>query len=186
MANNNNPRDDTHQCEKCLPAFCCNYFSFGIDEPESRKEYESLLWKLAHEKVSIYVFRNQWYIMIHTRCNFLTSDNKCGIYENRPYLCKEHSVENCEYTGEDYGFKNHFKSYDDLLEYIKENTNFRFKQDNRSASKLCVIFFGRILLVLHDFRLLLYLNSFLKDFCCPNSLNLGLSPLMDFSLLFSS
>ena len=38
MANNNNARDDTHQCEKCLPAFCCNYFAFGIDEPENRKD----------------------------------------------------------------------------------------------------------------------------------------------------
>ena len=76
--------------------------------------------------------------MIHTRCNFLTADNKCGIYETRPYLCKEHSVENCEYTGEDYGFKNHFKSYDDLLEYIKENTNFRFKQDPTGVRPNCV------------------------------------------------
>ena len=138
MANNNNARDDTHQCEKCLPAFCCNYFAFGIDEPENRKDYESLLWKLAHEKVSIYVYRNQWYIMIHTRCNFLTPDNKCGIYENRPYLCKEHSVENCEYTGDDYGFSDHFKSYDDLLEYIKENTNFRFKLDPTGVRPNCV------------------------------------------------
>ena len=138
MANNNNARDDTHQCEKCLPAFCCNYFAFGIDEPENRKDYESLLWKLAHEKVSIYVYRNQWYIMIHTRRNFLTPDNKCGIYETRPYLCKEHSVENCEYTGDDYGFSYHFKSYDDLLGYIKENTNFRFKQDPTGVRPNCV------------------------------------------------
>ncbi|HIG04714.1 MAG TPA: YkgJ family cysteine cluster protein, partial [Planctomycetes bacterium] len=102
------------------------------------KDYESLLWKLAHEKVSIYVYRKQWYIMIHTRCNFLTSDNKCGIYEDRPYLCKEHSVENCEYTGDDYGFSDHFKSYDDLLEHIKENTNFRFKLDPTGVRPNCV------------------------------------------------
>ena len=70
--------------------------------------------------------------------NFLTPDNKCGIYETRPYLCKEHSVENCEYTGDDYGFSQHFKSYDDLLEYIKENTNFRFKQDPTGVRPNCV------------------------------------------------
>ena len=138
MANNNNPRDNIDQCEKCLPAFCCNYFAFEIDEPENRRDYESLLWKLAHEKVSIYVYRNKWYIMIHTRCNFLTPDNKCGIYEHRPYLCKEHSVENCEYTGDDYGFSRHFKSYDDLLEYIKENTNLQFKQDPTGVRPNCV------------------------------------------------
>ena len=111
-------RDDTHQCEKCLPAYCCNYFAFGLDEPEDRKDYESLLWKLAHEKVSIYIYRNDWYIMINNRCNFLTIDNKCAIYETRPYMCREHSIENCEYTGSDYGFTEHFKSYDELLIWI--------------------------------------------------------------------
>ena len=135
---NNDLRDDTHQCENCLPAFCCNYFAFGIDEPENRKDYESLLWKLAHEKTSIYVYRNQWYIMIHNRCNFLTPDNKCGIYETRPSICKEHSIENCEYTGDDYGFSQHFKSYDDLLQYIKENTNFRFNQDPTGVRPNCI------------------------------------------------
>ena len=76
--------------------------------------------------------------MIHNRCNFLTPDNKCGIYETRPSLCKEHSIENCEYTGDDYGFSQHFKSYDDLLQYIKENTNFRFTQDPTGVRPNCI------------------------------------------------
>ena len=128
MANPSSKVNDIHQCEKCLPAFCCNYFAFPLDEPETRRDYESLLWKIAHQKVSIYIYRKTWYIMIHTRCNFLTPTNKCSIYETRPYLCREHSVENCEYTGDDYGFSEHFKSYDDLLVYIQKNTNFRFNQ----------------------------------------------------------
>ncbi len=131
-------RDDTSQCEKCLPAYCCNYFAFGIDEPEDRREYESLLWKLAHENVSIYIYRKDWYIMIHNRCNFLMPDNKCAIYDYRPYMCREHSTESCEYTGDDYGFTEHFKSYDDLLIYIKENTNFRFKQGPTGVPPNCL------------------------------------------------
>ena len=57
MPNTKSKRDDTHQCEKCLPAYCCNYFAFGIDEPEDRRDYESLLWKIAHENTSIYIYR---------------------------------------------------------------------------------------------------------------------------------
>ena len=71
MSNTKSQRDDTHQCEKCLPAYCCNYFAFGIDEPEDRRDYESLLWKIAHENTSIYIYRQDWFIMIHNRCNFL-------------------------------------------------------------------------------------------------------------------
>ncbi len=122
------PDNDSDQCSKCLPAKCCTYFAFEIDEPGSRKDYESYLWKLAHEQVSMYIYRKKWHIMIHTRCNFLQDNNQCGIYETRPYICKEHSTTNCEYTSEDYGWSEHFKSYDDLLAYIKENTNYRFKQ----------------------------------------------------------
>ena len=63
MAKTKSKRDDTHQCEKCLPAYCCNYFAFGIDEPEDRRDYESLLWKIAHENVSFYIYRKDWYII---------------------------------------------------------------------------------------------------------------------------
>ena len=133
-----NGRDDSSQCEQCLPAYCCNYFSFEIDEPEDRKDYESLLWKIAHDKVSIYIYRKCWYIMIHTRCNFLSPQNKCMIYEHRPYLCREHSTQNCEYTDGDYGFTEHFKSYDELLKYIKENTNYRFNQPPTGVRPNCV------------------------------------------------
>ncbi len=86
-----------------------------------------MLWQIAHKGVSIYIYRKAWYLMVDTVCGFLTPDNKCAIYETRPYICREHSIETCEYTGDDYGFTEHFKSYDDLLAWIKENTNFRFK-----------------------------------------------------------
>ncbi len=119
-----NPWD---QCKKCMPAKCCTYFAVEIDEPETRKDYEAMLWQIAHKNVSIYIYRKAWYLMVDSVCGFLTPDNKCAIYETRPYICREHSTDSCEYTGEDYGFTEHFKSYDELLAWIKENTNFRFK-----------------------------------------------------------
>ncbi|MFQ5672229.1 MAG: YkgJ family cysteine cluster protein [Nitrospinales bacterium] len=135
--NHKDKGNDSGQCAKCLPAICCNYFAFEIDEPETRKDFESLLWQIAHQKVSFYIYRKKWHIMIHTRCNFLTMDNQCAIYESRPYICREHSTENCEYTGDDYGFSEHFKSYDDLLAYIKENYTFRFKQEPTGVAPNC-------------------------------------------------
>jgi hypothetical protein len=121
-----NPWD---QCKKCLPAKCCTYFSLEVDEPEDRKDFEAMLWQIAHRGVSFYIYRKAWYIMVDSIFTFLTPDNKCAIYETRPYICKEHSIDSCEYTEVDgeYGFTEHFKSYDELLAWIKENTNFRFK-----------------------------------------------------------
>lgn len=119
-----NPWD---QCKKCLPAKCCTYFALEVDEPESRKDYDAMLWQIAHQGVSFYIYRKRWHIMMDTVCNFLTADNKCAIYDTRPYICKEHSIETCEYTGEDYGFSEHFKSYEELLLWINDNTRYRFK-----------------------------------------------------------
>ncbi len=123
-----------NQCKKCLPAKCCTYFSLEVDEPEDRKDFDAMLWQIAHKGVSFYIYRKAWYMMVDTICEFLTPENKCAIYETRPYICKEHSIDSCEYTGDDYGFTEHFKSYDELLAWVKENTNFRFKdRPNREA-----------------------------------------------------
>ncbi len=129
-----NPWD---QCKKCLPAKCCTYFSLEVDEPEERKDFEAMLWQIAHKGVTFYIYRKAWYIMVDSICEFLTRDNKCAIYETRPYICKEHSIDSCEYTEAegDYGFTEHFKSYDELLAWIKENTNFRFKDRPQPAKR---------------------------------------------------
>lgn len=127
-----NPWD---QCKKCLPAKCCTYFALEVDEPESRKDYDAMLWQIAHQGVSFYIYRKRWHIMMETVCNFLTADNKCGIYDTRPSICKEHSIETCEYTGEDYGFTEHFKSYEELLHWINDNTRYRFKYKLMQAGK---------------------------------------------------
>lgn len=121
------PVEDDSQCSKCLPSKCCTYFALAVDNPESRKDFEAMLWQVAHEKVSFYIQKNQWYMMVHNRCRFLTSANQCAIYETRPYICREHSTKDCEYTSDEYGFSEHFRSYDELLIYIKENYTYRFK-----------------------------------------------------------
>ena len=133
---NNTPTPilDDSQCSKCLPSKCCTYFAFGVDEPETRKDFEAMLWQIAHEKVSFYIYRNNWYIMINNRCRFLTPKNQCAIYDQRPYICREHDTKDCEYTGGDHGFLEHFKSYDELLAYIKENYNFRLKAEPTGIS----------------------------------------------------
>ncbi|MEJ2722164.1 MAG: YkgJ family cysteine cluster protein [bacterium] len=108
------------QCAQCLPAKCCRYFSLEIDKPVNKRDYDDLLWMLAHEKVSIYVDDGKWYLMIHTQCRFLDTDtNLCTVYNDRPQMCREHSVEECEWHGP-YGFEEHFKSYDDLKKWMRK------------------------------------------------------------------
>ena len=108
------------QCAQCVPAKCCRYFSLEIDRPRSRRDYDDLLWMLAHREVSIYIEERKWYLMIHTQCRFLdTQTNTCAIYEKRPAMCREHPFEECEWHGA-YDFEEHFKSYDALKRWMRK------------------------------------------------------------------
>jgi Fe-S-cluster containining protein len=106
------------RCAQCLPAKCCRYFSMQVDTPRSRRDYDDLLWMLAHQQVSVYIDDKAWYLMIHTQCRFLDTDtNLCGIYETRPQMCREHSVDDCEWHG-GYDFEEHFRSYEELQTWM--------------------------------------------------------------------
>jgi hypothetical protein len=119
---------DVHdQCRRCRPAKCCQYFSLEIDRPRSKKDYDDLLWFLAHENVSIYLWKRAWYLMVHNPCVFLDRrTNLCTIYDRRPRICREHSTEDCEFDS-DYEFDEHFKSYDDLLRWLRKKGIFKKK-----------------------------------------------------------
>ncbi|GIS84338.1 MAG: hypothetical protein CM1200mP16_06380 [Nitrospina sp.] len=77
---------------KMPSAYCCNYFAFGIDEPET-EEIRELAMEDAHENTSIYIYRQDWFIMIHNRCNFLMPD-KNVLSMNTDLICAANTVQN--------------------------------------------------------------------------------------------
>ncbi len=108
------------QCAQCLPAKCCRYFSLEVDRPTTKRDYDDLLWMLAHRHVSVYIEKKKWYLMVHTQCRFLdTETNMCTIYDTRPQMCREHPVTDCEWHGP-YDFEEHFRSYEDLKRWMKK------------------------------------------------------------------
>jgi Fe-S-cluster containining protein len=83
-------------CNHCS-AKCCKYFALPIDEPATRQDFDYLRWFLLHKEASIFTEDGTWYLLIHTPCKHLQPDNRCGIYETRPQICRDYSTENCEY-----------------------------------------------------------------------------------------
>lgn len=107
-------------CEDCIPAKCCMYFSIEIDEPEDMKDYDDLLWLIAHKDVEIYMDEDKWYLMVQTPCRFYDPCKGCLIYPKRPQICRRHEIEECEFE-EGYDFDLHFRNYEELERYIKNN-----------------------------------------------------------------
>ena len=60
---------------------------------------------------------DEWVVQFETRCRHLQDDNKCGIYETRPQICREYSEESCEVNADDEGTT--FYTPQAFLDYLK-------------------------------------------------------------------
>ncbi len=121
---------EANKCEQCT-ALCCSYITQEIDTPRSIYSFDTLLWQVAHQGVHFFKDSNGWFLLCQTRCQFLLPDNRCGIYERRPIICREHSHEACEFDSPiDEGCELYFQTFDELDGYCRK----RFKHwDKRQA-----------------------------------------------------
>ena len=113
-------------CDYCV-AKCCRYYSLPLDTPTRRKDFDALRWFLLHGKTSIYVEKKTWYLQVHTDCRQLLPDNRCGIYETRPQICREHSTKDCEYD-DDWTYDLFFETAEQLVEYVEARFPAKGKQ----------------------------------------------------------
>ena len=113
--------DNPENCFKCS-AKCCRYFMHQIDTPRSRGDFENIRWYLCHDKITIFVEKKIWYIHVDTPCRQLKEDGRCGIYDNRPMICREHDPYGCEYDSE-YSADLKFTTIEELDRYIIKRFN---------------------------------------------------------------
>ncbi len=104
-------------CEYCT-AKCCRYFALPIETPEDFQDFEFLRWYLLHERASIFKEDDDWYLLVHTVCKHLQSNNLCGIYETRPEICREYTTKNCEYE-ENWTYEFYLETAEQVYEYTE-------------------------------------------------------------------
>lgn len=93
-------KEETHPCFNC--ALCCSYMAVEIDEPTTNREYDYIVWYLYHPGVSVFVdWEGDWYLKIDVPCRHLTANGMCGVYEERPVICREFSFQDCEKNNPD-------------------------------------------------------------------------------------
>lgn len=109
--------DTDNLCEYCN-AKCCRYFALPIDMPENYQEFDFVRWYLLHEKAAVFVEDKTWYLVVHTKCKNLQDDNRCGIYETRPQICKEYSTKKCEFD-DNFLYDQYFDLPDQVEEYAQ-------------------------------------------------------------------
>jgi Fe-S-cluster containining protein len=116
------------KCSRCKGSTCCTYITQQIDTPRSMEDFDLLLWQISHRGIQIFKDEDGWFVQVMNRCRHLQADGRCGIYETRPQICRDHSVDNCEFDGlteEDHELL--FEDYASLLKYCQQ----RFKRWDR-------------------------------------------------------
>jgi len=106
-------------CDKCV-ALCCRYIALPMDNPKTVRDYDNVRWYLMHENIVAFIEKKQWYIGILNKCKHLQPDNRCGVYETRPRICRGYNTDNCDYHGGTYNWDILFTSAEQLRKYAEE------------------------------------------------------------------
>lgn len=108
-------------CDHCS-AKCCKYFALPLETPDSREDFDYLRWYLLHDRASVFIEDETWYLLVHTRCQHLQDDNRCGIYYTRPNICREYSTHNCEFE-DSLVYDHYFETPEQVEEFVEATLN---------------------------------------------------------------
>ncbi|HZZ71494.1 MAG TPA: YkgJ family cysteine cluster protein [Pirellulales bacterium] len=104
-------------CAYCT-AKCCRYFALPLEEPTEFKDFEFIRWFLLHHGATVFTEDDVWYLLQFSECRHLQADNRCGIYETRPQICRDYTTENCEYD-DSWVYDRYFETADQIGEYAE-------------------------------------------------------------------
>jgi len=123
-------------CDYCT-ARCCRYFALPIDTPTTRTDFDHIRWYMLHGRVAIFVEDETWYLMIYADCKHIRDDYMCGIYEDRPAICRKYTTDECEFE-DDAVYDRYFETPEQLWEYAEALLPHKFPQPrpDRSLSDL--------------------------------------------------
>jgi len=113
---------------------CCRYFVLEIDKPEDAEGYDNIRWYLVHEKTFVFIEKKKWYLGVYAKCKHLQLDNRCGIYETRPKICRKYTTDNCDYHGGEYNWEILFSSAEQFQTYALEKLA-EMREEKREKAK---------------------------------------------------
>jgi len=114
----NSDKKNKNLCKGCT--LCCEYVTIEFDTPETKEDYEEVIWMLMHENVTVYIDEDGWNVEFKTPCMALDEKGLCKIYPERPEICKKYSQDDCIKHGDGDFCSYLFKTKEDLLKYLKE------------------------------------------------------------------
>ncbi|OGJ89272.1 MAG: hypothetical protein A2268_10320 [Candidatus Raymondbacteria bacterium RifOxyA12_full_50_37] len=86
------------------------------------EDWDRIRWLILHKNTQVYEdHEGDWFIDFFTDCVHLRSDQRCGIYDNRPDICKEYANDECLKHGDDKYYNRIFRTQEDIDAYLACN-----------------------------------------------------------------
>ncbi|MEM7248387.1 MAG: YkgJ family cysteine cluster protein [Acidobacteriota bacterium] len=128
------PGTQAHTCAVRCGGACCKYYATALDTPRSREQFDELRWYLMRPDTHVYKVDGDWFLLVNQDCRHLGPNNLCTIYETRPQICKDHSADDCEFTGE-IEYQAYFRDDAELDRWLAERKAKRSAAAKKAASK---------------------------------------------------
>jgi|TARA_B110000263_G_C15201548_1_gene460888 Fe-S-cluster containining protein len=84
------------KCTNCKKSICCNSINQKIEAPQTKLEFDHLLWQVSHDNINVFKDADGWFLHIYSRCDHLLEGGVCNIYDERPMVCREYDNDFCE------------------------------------------------------------------------------------------
>ncbi|MBN1544454.1 YkgJ family cysteine cluster protein [Candidatus Woesearchaeota archaeon] len=108
--------DHNQKCSACGGA-CCRSFCIDIDPPQDLDGFQDIKWYLFHRGVTVCLNKDgSWEVDTAIPCMHLDENNGCRIYPDRPPVCRDYTLEDCE--GDDYAEV--FRTPEDIDAYVEK------------------------------------------------------------------
>ena len=93
---------------------------------------------VLHERATVFIEEDSWYLLVHTRCKHLRDDNLCGQYETRPQICRDYTTKNCEYE-DSWVYDHYWETAEQVYEYAEAvlplRKGYGFRSQKPAAAK---------------------------------------------------
>ena len=107
-------------CDQCR-GDCCAGMAVQIPTPLTEEDFENTRWYLYHERTHIYIDRDgDWIAEMDLPCMHRDPQTgQCRIYQQRPPICRQAKLEECEKNIEDALVR--FRTMEDYDKWLNES-----------------------------------------------------------------
>ncbi len=86
-------------CDKCFTCGgeCCKSVAIKLEDPVDIDDYEDFKWYVFHPGLSVYLDTDdEWHVDVPIKCKHLGRNGKCKVYDDRPPVCRDYDVRECD------------------------------------------------------------------------------------------